>query len=249
MKVFSVVGYTKSGKTTTIEHIIRELRKRNYSVGSVKDIHYEKFAIDTEGTNTHKHKMAGAQLVTARGLFETDILFQEKLDIYKIASFYDFDYLVLEGVREANVPIILTADNIDDLDERYDERVFMVSGKISDNINTYRNLPAISALQDINAIVDKIEDITFPMLPDYDPKCCMACGYSCRELCTKIIKGEKKYEDCLINNANVTLKIGGKQISMVPFVQTILKNTVLGVVSELEGYSGNAKIELEINNN
>ncbi len=247
MKVFSVIGYTKSGKTTTIEHVIKELKKRGYSVGSVKDIHYEKFAIDTEGTNTHRHKVAGSELVTARGLFETDILFQEKLDIYKIASFYDYDYLVLEGVREANVPVILTADNLNDLDERYDQRAFMVSGKIADTIDTYKDLPAISAIEDVEAVVDRIEEIVFPMLPDYDPKCCMECGYSCRDLCGKIIKGEKSYDDCIINKSEITLKVGNKEISMVPFVQKILKNSVLGVVSELEGFSGNAKIEVKIN--
>ena len=46
MKVFSVVGYSKSGKTTTIEQIIKELKKRNYSVGSVKDIHFEGFHLE-----------------------------------------------------------------------------------------------------------------------------------------------------------------------------------------------------------
>ena len=64
MKVFSVIGLTKSGKTTTIENIIKELRKRNYTVGSVKEIHFEKFKMDVDGTNTHRHKMAGSQLVT-----------------------------------------------------------------------------------------------------------------------------------------------------------------------------------------
>jgi molybdopterin-guanine dinucleotide biosynthesis protein B len=48
------------------EAIIAELRRRNYRVGSVKDIHFEGFALDQEGTNTHRHKMAGAELVTAR---------------------------------------------------------------------------------------------------------------------------------------------------------------------------------------
>lgn len=71
MKVFSVYGITKSGKTTTIENIIRELKRRGYTVGSVKEIHYEKFAIDTEGTNTDRHRRAGAEPVTARGHFET----------------------------------------------------------------------------------------------------------------------------------------------------------------------------------
>ena len=33
----SVIGTTKTGKTTTIENIIMELRRRRYTVGSVKE--------------------------------------------------------------------------------------------------------------------------------------------------------------------------------------------------------------------
>ncbi len=246
MKVFSVVGYSKAGKTTTIEAIIKELKKRNYSVGSVKDIHFEEFKIDTEGTNTDRHRKAGAELVTARGLFETDILFQEKLDIYKIASFYETDYLILEGVREANVPIILAADCIKDLDERFDGRSFLVSGKISDEINEYKGLPAISALSNIEGIVDKIEETVFPLLPDYDPKCCTECGYNCRKLCERIISGKNKFSDCIVLSDEVQLKLNGETIKMVPFVQSILRNTIEGVVGELDGYLKNGTIEIKI---
>lgn len=246
MKVFSVAGFTKSGKTTTIEEMIKELKRRNYSVGSVKDIHFEAFKIDTDGTNTHRHKMAGSELVTARGLHETDILFQKRLDVYEIAKFYDVDYLILEGVTEANVPIILTADCIEDLDKRYDGRAFLVSGKIADRIDCYKNLDAISALQDIKALVDRVESVVFPLLPDYDAKCCSSCGYTCRELCTRIIAGKSKFEDCTVLSDEVQLFIDGKQIKMVPFVQAILRNTVEGVVSELDGFSKESMIDIKI---
>ena len=242
MKVFSVAGYTKSGKTTTIEAVIKQLKKRGYSVGSVKDIHFEQFTIDTEGTNTHRHKMAGSELVTARGLYETDVLFQERLDIEKIAEFYDTDYLILEGVREANVPMILTADCIEDLDERYDGRVFMVSGKIADKIDRYKGLEAISAIQDVSKVVDLIEEVVFPMLPDFDPKCCNACGYHCRTLCHRIVAGLSSYEDCVVKNTQLQLTLNGKAITMVPFVEKILQNSILGVVSELDGYEKGASI-------
>ena len=245
MNVFSVVGYSKSGKTTTIEAVISELKRRGYSVGSVKDIHFEQFAIDTEGTNTHRHKMAGSELVTARGLNETDILYQERLPIETIAEYYHKDYLVLEGVREANVPVILTADSMEDLDERYDGRVFLVSGKIADRIDTYKNVDAISALEDVAAVVDRIEATTFPMLPDFDPKCCSACGYSCRDLCTRIVAGQSSYNDCIIRHTELKLTMGGKDIKMVPFVQRLLQNTLEGLVSELDGYEPGTSIQIE----
>lgn len=249
MKAFAVVGYTKSGKTTTIEEIIKELKRRNYSVGSVKDIHFEQFAIDTEGTNTDRHKKAGSSLVTARGFHETDILFQEKLDIPTIASFYDYDYLILEGVREANVPMILTADCINDLEERYDERAFLVSGKIADSIDEFKGLKAISGLSDIKSVVDIIEDQVFPMLPDYDPKCCSLCGYDCRTLCKRIVTGKSKFTDCKVKSDDVQLLINGERVTMVPFVKNILKNTLLGLVKELDGYNSQATIEIKLEQN
>ncbi|HOO12852.1 MAG TPA: molybdopterin-guanine dinucleotide biosynthesis protein B, partial [Bacillota bacterium] len=134
MRVFSVFGITQSGKTTTIENIIRELRKRRYSVGSVKEIHFEKFAIDKEGTNTYRHRMAGSELVTARGYKETDILFQRMLSMDEILRFYHHDFVVLEGVTDCNVPKIVTARNTAEVDERLDDTVFAISGRIANDL-------------------------------------------------------------------------------------------------------------------
>ncbi len=245
MKVFSVLGYTASGKTTTIEKIITELKKRRYTVGTVKDIHFEQFGIDTEGTNTHRHRAAGADLVTARGLHETDVLYDKRLNVYEIAKFYDTDFLILEGFYDANVPSIITADSFEDLDERLDGTSFAISGKIADTIDEYKGCPAISALQDVSSLVDLIVEKTFRLLPDFDPKCCRACGYTCKEMCSLIVKGEKDREDCVIDKAGIKLKIDGHDIPMVPFVQKLLENAIVGVVSELEGYDSSASISVE----
>lgn len=246
MKVFAVTGFTKSGKTTTIEEIIKELRRRNYTVGSVKDIHFEQFKIDKDGTNTHRHKLAGSQLVTARGLHETDILYQDQLDIYKIASFYDHDYLVVEGYDEANIPKIVTGKNTLDLDGKIDNRAFAISGRISAELKQYQGLKAINALTNVTELVDLIEKTAFEILPDFDEKCCGACGFNCRKMCELIIKGEKKRSDCIISDNNISLKINDNNIKMVPFVAKLVKNTVLAVVGELDGYQNNANIKIEI---
>ena len=215
-------------------------------MGSIKDIHFEGFQIDTEGTNTDRHRKAGAELVTARGLHETDILFQERLDLYAMARFYDVDYLVVEGIREANTPIILTADKVEDLDERWSDHVFMVSGKIADHLEEYRGMPAISVMDDPEALINRVEEMSFELLPDFPAECCSACGGTCRELCAAIIKGERKREDCVLDQAQVRLSVNGQLISMVPFVQKILENAVTGVVKELEGYQKDAKITIEM---
>ena len=77
MKVFTVTGLSRSGKTTTIENLIKEFNKRGYAVGTVKEIHYEKFAIDTEAKHIPPQS-GGALTVTARGEKETDILYVGK---------------------------------------------------------------------------------------------------------------------------------------------------------------------------
>ena len=245
MKVFSVSGITKSGKTTTIEHIIRELSGRGYRVGSVKEIHFEAFAIDTEpSSNTVRHRQAGSQLVTARGYNETDVLYPIKLDMRKILSFYDgFDYVVLEGVTDIPVPVIVTAHAREDLEQKWGDYVFCVSGRIADQLREYNGLPAISAVSDIASLVNLIESKVYDLLPDFDPQCCSACGCKCPELGLKILRGKAKRSDCVADRG-VELFVDGKRINMVPFVQSILRRTVLAVVGELDGYQNGAEIRI-----
>lgn len=246
MKIVSVFGITGSGKTTTIECIIRELTKRRYSVGSLKDIHFEQFAIDTEGTNTYRHRQAGAELVTARGLHETDVLYPRALSVDEILAHYDQEYVVLEGVNEGNFPKIITAHNTDEVDERWDPSVIAISGRVANEIQEYRGLPVISALDAGAELVDLIEAKAFPRLPDFPQECCGACGMSCRELGNRILKGEASVADCVLQQAQVELEIGGRSIAMVPFVQTILGNAVEGVVKELDGWQRDKDIVVKI---
>ena len=179
-------------------------------------------------------------------MYETDILFQEKLNIYDILKLYDHDYVILEGVREVNAPKIIAAKNEKDIEDRLDGSTFLISGKIADEIDEYKGIRAMSAMDDVEKLVDFIEENTFELLPDFDEKCCNECGYSCRKMCEMIIKKEKNREDCKLSNKSVKLKIDGKEIKMVPFVRNLVRNSVLAVVGELDGYSENSKIEIEL---
>ncbi len=250
MKVLSVNGITKTGKTTTVENIIRELKKRGYTVGSVKEIHYEEFRIDTEGTNTDRHKKAGSELVTARGMYETDVLYQGMLPMDQILTFYNHDYVILEGVNDINAPKIITAHNTEEIDRLIDYKTLMISGVISNELTgegnpaEYKGIPVINSIGDIGSMVDMLEAKVPHLLPDFDSSCCSACGYDCHTLLQKIIAGEMKRGDCRIDEGNITLLINGKEITMVPFVQNILRNAVLGVVKELSGYQEGASLKI-----
>ncbi|MFP4200486.1 MAG: molybdopterin-guanine dinucleotide biosynthesis protein MobB [Clostridia bacterium] len=247
MRVFSVTGPTRSGKTTTIEGIIAELRRRRYSVGSVKEIHYEDFSIDTPGTNTDRHYRAGSQQVCALGLGETDMLYKRRLNIREVLEHFHHDFVVCEGVEDPTIPRILTAERVADLKDRFSGNVFAVSGKIAVELEEFRGLSAIDATRDVAKLVNLIEAKTFPLLPGVDPACCGACGYSCEQLTAMILKGEATPADCpVLNGPRVRLTVAGNEIPMVPFVQTLLENAVIGVAGELEGYRRNARVEVQI---
>ena len=148
MKAIAVNGITMSGKTTVCETIIKGLRKRGYSVGSVKEIHYEDFKIDPDpNSNTNRHRAAGSQLVAARGMYETDIMYPSKLSIDEVLKRYDHDFVILEGVADCNVPRIITAHEEQEIEERKDERVVLVSGVIANSgVAQVHGLPAINAM-------------------------------------------------------------------------------------------------------
>ena len=162
MKVFSIIGVSGSGKTTTVEAVVAELRRRNWTVGTVKDIHFQGFALDREGTNTFRHKTAGAQLVTARGMFETDLMFPTRLALADVLAHYHHDYVVLEGTLDFYGPGIIAAGSEQEIDERRRDAIFAVVGRIANRLTEYRGLPVIDVLTNPKALVDLIENSVLP---------------------------------------------------------------------------------------
>lgn len=246
MRVLSVVGITGSGKTTTVEHIVAELKRRRYSVGSVKDIHFEQFAIDTPGTNTDRHRRAGAGLVTARGLGETDILFPRRLAIAEILAIYSHDWVVLEGTDDCNCPEIICGHDENGLQKQLGPKSLAVAGVAANSISgDFRGLPVFNAPKQARELVDFLEQRVPRLLPDFSQECCGLCGMSCRDLLAAILRGEKTRADCILEQ-KVELSIGGREIQLVPFVQEVLARTITGLVSTLDGYHSHKKIQIKL---
>jgi len=248
MKAIAVNGITKSGKTTVCEALISGLRARGYSVGSVKEIHFEEFKIDPVPTaNTNRHKAAGSELVTARGLFETDVLYPSMLPMENILSLYHHDFIVLEGVTDCNCCRIITAHNEQEVMERMDGRVIGVSGVVANGgVRDMMGQRVYNVFEEPDALVELVLEKSFEALPNVDPKCCSLCGYSCRGLTEQIVAGKAHRTDCVLTSQDVELSINGRAVDMVPFVQKILKNAILGVAKELEGFEENTEIVVKV---
>jgi len=105
--IISIVGKSESGKTTLIEKLIPELKKRGYRIGVIKHAFHE-FAFDKPGKDSWRHKAAGADtvLVAAPGSI---IMIKngqgETLDELE-EYFRDMDLVLTEGFKHGNKPQI-----------------------------------------------------------------------------------------------------------------------------------------------
>ncbi|MBN1330748.1 MAG: molybdopterin-guanine dinucleotide biosynthesis protein B [Candidatus Heimdallarchaeota archaeon] len=158
MKIFTVIGYTNSGKTTTLVEIIKELVTLGKKVNTIKAIHIDEFTIDTEGKDSWLHKQAGATSVGIRSGIETTIMYQKKMTVKEMIPFFKGDYLILEGfTNEKFIPKILCAKSIDEIDHRFDDTVFALSGVISNEYNEFKNVQVVNALSEIKKLINLIE--------------------------------------------------------------------------------------------
>jgi molybdopterin-guanine dinucleotide biosynthesis protein B len=157
MRVVAVYGFSKSGKTTTVVEIIKDLRIRGYSVSTIKDIHVNDFTLDVAGKDTWRHGKAGAEIIGIKTVNESTIMIKKPITIFELMSHFNTDYLILEGFRNVTLPKILCAKNEREMQEDIQAGLFCISGVVSTQLSQYLNLPVINALTDVSRIVDLIE--------------------------------------------------------------------------------------------
>lgn len=105
--IIAISGVKNSGKTTLIERIIPKLNNEGLKVATVKHDGHD-FDADIEGTDTFKHRKAGA--------YGTAILSKNKFMVIKeqkntqeeelISYFSDCDVILLEGFKFSDYPKI-----------------------------------------------------------------------------------------------------------------------------------------------
>jgi len=105
--VISIVSKKRSGKTTLLEKLIPELKRRGYRVGTVKhDTHG--FNIDHEGKDTYRHKACGAEAVLISSPWKLSFIKDsaEDLSLDHLVARYmnDLDVVLTEGYKRANKP-------------------------------------------------------------------------------------------------------------------------------------------------
>jgi molybdopterin-guanine dinucleotide biosynthesis adapter protein len=234
VKALGVIGYHHSGKTTLVVALVKALTARGLRVATIKDIHNEQYRVDTEGKNTALHIAAGSVQTFARGLHDSAMIYPTPLALNRILPHIDADFLIIEGMKDAAVPKIVCATNPQDLDELSDDTAIAISGVISDELSTYQALDVFSAERDIEKLVELLLAKCFKLLPMADPECCGRCGSTCYQMACDIVQGRRKRDECVLDSGNgLSLEVDGREVSIVPFVQDVLRDTILGVLKNL----------------
>lgn len=107
--VVTIIGKSKSGKTTLLEKLIPSLRQKGYRVGTVKHHSHAGFEIDQPGKDSWRHAQAGSQQVVIAApdqiasyrFIEAELSLDEVLD-----EFRDVDIILVEGYKQAGKPSI-----------------------------------------------------------------------------------------------------------------------------------------------
>jgi molybdopterin-guanine dinucleotide biosynthesis protein MobB len=107
--IVSIVGRSKSGKTTLIERLIPEFIKRGYRVATIKH-HGKDFQIDHEGKDSWRHKEAGAHKVAISSPQKVALIedCSQELSLAELAARFirGADIIIAEGFKRDRHPKI-----------------------------------------------------------------------------------------------------------------------------------------------
>ena len=227
----SIVGFKKSGKTTLMLDLIRELKKRQVKVSAAKFSHH---SFDRQDTDTGK---IGSEAVDLAGLAENQTFFSwpGKKYLPDLVPLMSGDVLLVEGGKGLGwLPRVLTLKSPEEAADLDNGLALATFGRVRTDYLLH--------LESVAMLADLMLQKGF-ILPGLD---CGSCGHeACSGLAAEIVSGNAGREDCLARGDSLEIRINGKTLGMNPFVGRVISKSILGMLSELKGYSP-GKVEIII---
>ncbi len=227
----AVVGSRHSGKTTTVETIVKGLTAKGYKVATAKHIHQTEFTIDARGRDTWRHAQAGAHTIVAVAAHELTTIKKtdtSKLTLRNITENCEnnIDIIVTEGFRnlvaqDQTVPKIVTVKNKHEMNEA--TQVFkpiLAFTTMSSRLKPGKpKIPLINTTNETKRLIEIIDKRIRP-----------------------IITKRRQTTD------STSIDINGKTLPLNPYVQKVIKNVLFGVISTLKGANikGNENTKIKI---
>jgi molybdopterin-guanine dinucleotide biosynthesis protein B len=228
--IVAVVGSSNSGKTTAVEALIKGLKKRGYTVASAKHIPQSEFTIDTEGKDTWRYAKAGASTVLSVAPKELTVIKKVDSTEYSLEQIVaetpdEIDIIILEGFKglveqNASIPKLVTAKTVNEITEAL-ERYKNILAFISSipNEKMETEIPCVDALKKPEKLVDLVNNKV-----------------------EVLVERKRKREE------KITIQVDEKFVPLGDFVQGIIRNAVLAMISSLKGVKikGEEKVSIVV---
>ncbi|MCP3677238.1 MAG: molybdopterin-guanine dinucleotide biosynthesis protein B [Deltaproteobacteria bacterium] len=217
--IVSIVGRSGSGKTTLLEQVIRHLTERGYRVGTIKHDAHD-FEIDYEGKDSWRHKRAGAKTVVLASSKKVAVVKEVETEWSPESLAFTFasdhDIVITEGFKQSTIPKI---------------EVFRRSHTEEPVCLEDPNLIALATEIEAEQARGK-EKGNLPRLDINNSE--GVANFIERRFLTPIPE------------RGVLLSVDGKVVTLKPFIDRLIKESVRGIIKSLKGYSNPGEIELKI---
>jgi len=228
MPIIAVAGSKKSGKTTAVETLVHGLVEKGYRVATVKHIPEPNFTIDTKGKDTWRHAEAGARTVISVAPNELTVIKKVDTTKYSLEQIIrncedDAEIIILEGFRKliGQDPTVLKIVAVKTTDEvleanKHFKPILTFVGPISAEAKKLK-IPYVDVLRDQEKLVDLVN-----------------------EKIAASVERKRRHKKKL------RIRIDEHVLPLNPFVQKIMRNVILGMISTLKGVTIKGKEEVTI---
>lgn len=236
MRAIGVVGYRKTGKTTLVVALARELIERGYHVATVK---HASGGLDLLEGDTARHRAAVEQ-VGAVSPGESAVFLRGARSLEEILSHLNADFVLIEGFKEEKTfPRVVCLSGREEDQALFDG---LALGAVGQESTRGMEIPVFDPERELGAIADLVEEQAFK-LPNLN---CGGCGYeTCYDLACAIMEGKRSVADCVSLHPSAEIRIDGALMAINPFIGRVVARTIEGMLSELKGFKQGA-IEIKI---
>ena len=163
--ILGVTGWKNSGKTTLVERLVAELVRRGRRISTVKHAHHD-FDIDVPGTDSFRHRQAGASEVaivsSRRWALMHELRDESEPPLASVLSrLAPCDLVIVEGYKREGHPKIEARRREARDTARISEQDPSIVAVAADHPQPAEPLPVFD-LDDIGAIADFAEGFCAP---------------------------------------------------------------------------------------
>lgn len=114
--VCQIVGYKNSGKTTLVCALVEKLKTEGYRVAVIKHDAHD-FEMDHPGTDSFRHREAGAEAIALVSPRKTAVIREKSLPLdVIIQDFAGYDVILVEGFKQEDHSKLVMVRKSDDFE-------------------------------------------------------------------------------------------------------------------------------------